>query len=101
MLPCRERRDLPIHTGWASFCRNSRHVPAHPLSHALEHGEDPVTADPGTAPIQRQRRYNTRNVASDVSRATIDPPLSRASSRYSTASAETRKPSRITGIPGG
>ena len=31
--------------------------------------------------------YNTRNVGSDVSRATIEPPLSRASSRYSTASA--------------
>jgi hypothetical protein len=45
--------------------------------------------------------YNTRNVRSDVSRATIEPPLSRASSRYSTASALTRKPSRITGIPGG
>jgi len=45
--------------------------------------------------------YNTRNVPKEVSRATIDPPLSRASRRYSTASADTRKPSRITGIPGG
>jgi hypothetical protein len=45
--------------------------------------------------------YRTLSVASDVSRATIEPPLSRASRRYETASALTRKPSRITGIPGG
>jgi endoglucanase len=44
---------------------------------------------------------STRSVCSDVSRATIDPPLSRASRRYSTASAPTRKPSRTIGMPGG
>src|SRR3954471_13116032 len=62
-----------------------------------EGGRERVTADPRNATIQRDARgrtrtrapplprcgcfapYSTRNVASDVSRATIDPPLSRAS----------------------
>lgn len=95
VLAERERRDLPIQRGWADLTTaivvNSAHPPE---------GRRPrVTADPGVA--TNLRRYSTRNVASDVSRATIEPPLSRASSRYSTASRETRKPSRITGIPGG
>ena len=92
-------------------------APAVGLDHEARVGEDEVallalqavvvalsanagsrTRRSGTPELQS---YSTRNVASDVSLATIDPPESRADSRYSTASALTRNPSRITGIPGG